>query len=336
MDFCYWQYLFSSLCGAKRKDGNNVQHSSISGTYLRFFSLPELNDATNGFKEELGRGSFGIVYKGVLKSASGNAVAVKKWDKLAQEREREFKTEVSAIGRTHHKHLVQLLGFCNEGLNRLLVYEFMGNGTLANLIFAITRPDWSLRGRISLEIARGLLYLHEEYNVPIIHCDIKPQNVLLDQDFTTKISDFGLSKLLLSDQSRTRTMIRGTRGYVAPEWFKNVPISARVDVYSFGVVLLEIICCRRSVEMELEEERSAILTDWAYDCYVEGRLDALVDNDEAATADKSRLCQWLMIALWCIQEDPLKQPTMKMVVQMLEGYLEVPSPPCPPSFIAFN
>ena len=117
---------------------------------------------------------------------------------------------------------------------------------------------------------------------------------------------------------------------MAPEWFKNVPVSAKVDVYSFGVVLLEIICCRRSVEMELEEERSAILTDWAYDCYVEGRLDVLVDNDKAAMADKSRACKWLMIALWCIQEDPLKRPAMKMIVQMLEGYLEVPSPPMPP------
>ncbi|KAH9777067.1 G-type lectin S-receptor-like serine/threonine-protein kinase LECRK4 [Citrus sinensis] len=314
----------------KRKDGNKVQRSSISETNLRFFSLVELNEATNGFEEELGRGSFGIVYKGVFKSASGNAVAVKKLDELAQEREREFKTEVSAIGRTHHKNHVQLLGFCDEGLNRLLVYEFMGIGTLANLLFASPRPDWSLRVRISLEIARGLLYLHGECNVPIIHCDIKPQNILLDQDFTAKISDFGLSKLLLSDQSRTRTMIRGTRGYVAPEWFKNVPVSAKVDVYSFGVVLLKIICCKRSVEMELGEERSAILTDWAYDCYVEGKLDVLVDNDKAAMADKSRACKWLMIALWCIQEDPLKRPAMKMIVQMLEGYLEVPSPPMPP------
>ncbi|KAK9198342.1 hypothetical protein WN944_013526 [Citrus x changshan-huyou] len=313
----------------KRKDGNKVQRSSISETNLRFFSLVELNEATNGFEEELGRGSFGIVYKGVFKSASGNAVAVKKLDELAQEREREFKTEVSAIGRTHHKNHVQLLGFCDEGLNRLLVYEFMGIGTLANLLFASPRPDWSLRVRISLEIARGLLYLHGECNVPIIHCDIKPQNILLDQDFTAKISDFGLSKLLLSDQSRTRTMIRGTRGYVAPEWFKNVPVSAKVDVYSFDVVLLKIICCKRSVEMELGEERSAILTDWAYDCYVEGKLDVLVDNDKAAMADKSRACKWLMIALWCIQEDPLKRPAMKMIVQMLEGYLEVPSPPMP-------
>ncbi|KAL9438867.1 hypothetical protein AB3S75_024520 [Citrus x aurantiifolia] len=316
----------------RRKYENNVQDSSTSETNLRFFSYNELKEATGGFKEELGRGSFGIVYKGVLKSASGEAIAVKKLDRLAQERDREFKSEVSVIGRTHHKNLVQLLGFCDEALNRLLVYEFMGNGTLANLIFAIPKPDWNLRVRISLEIARGLVYLHEECNVPIIHCDIKPQNILLDNYFSAKISDFGLSKLLLSDQSRTHTMIRGTRGYVAPEWFKNAPVSAKVDVYSFGVMLLEIICCRRSVEMEVEEEGRAILTDWAYDCYAEGRLDVLVDSDEPAMADRSRLQKWLMIAMWCIREDPSIRPTMKVVLQMLGGLLEVPNPPCPSSF----
>ncbi len=107
--------------------------------------------------------------------------------------------------------------------------------------------------------------MHEECEIPIIHCDIKPQNILLDENFTARISDFGLAKLLLSNQTRTKTMIRGTRGYVAPEWFKNVPVTAKVDVYSFGVMLLEIICCRRSLVMEAEEEEMAILTDWAYD-----------------------------------------------------------------------
>ncbi|XP_031262138.1 G-type lectin S-receptor-like serine/threonine-protein kinase LECRK3 [Pistacia vera] len=317
----------------KRKYGNdNFQDSSNSESNLRFFTYNELNEATDYFKEELGRGSFGTVYKGVLRTGSRNAIAVKKLDKLAQEREREFKTEVSAIGRTHHKNLVQLLGYCDEGTNRLLVYEFMSNGTLANFLFALPRPDWNLRVRISLEIARGLVYLHEECSVLVIHCDIKPQNILLDQYFTAKISDFGLSKLLLSDQSRTRTMIRGTRGYVAPEWFKNVAVSAKVDVYSYGVMLLEIICCRRSVVMEIEEERRAILTDWAYDCYVERRLDVLVNEDEMAMADKCRLQKWLMVAIWCIQEDPSKRPTMKTVLNMLEGYLEVHEPPCPSSF----
>ncbi|KAK2650310.1 hypothetical protein Ddye_017799 [Dipteronia dyeriana] len=315
----------------KREAGNNAQDSSVSVRNMRCFTYKELEEATDGFKEELGRGSFGIVYKGDLRPGSRNAIAVKKLDKLVQEREREFETELSAIGRTHHKNLVQLLGFCHEGVHRVLVYEFMGNGNLANFLFAIPKPDWNLRVRIALEIAKGLVYLHEECNIPIIHCDIKPQNILLDQHFIAKISDFGLSKLLLSNQSRTLTMVRGTRGYVAPEWFKTVPVTAKVDVYSFGVMLLEIICCRRSVEMECEEENRAILTDWACECYVERRLDVLVDDDKAAMADKARLHKWLMIAIWCIQEDPSKRPTMKLVMQMLEGFSEVPQPPSFPS-----
>lgn len=167
---------------------------------------------------------------------------------------------------------------------------------------------------------------------PIIHCDIKPQNILLDDDFTARISDFGLAKLLQSDQTRTCTGIRGTRGYVAPEWFKNVPITVKVDVYSFGVMLLEIICCRKSVAVEFGEEDRAILTDWAYDCYIEERLHELVENDEVAMGDIGKLQRWVMIAIWCIQEDPSRRPTMKMVTQMLEGFVEVSVPPVPSTF----
>ncbi|KAL7165015.1 hypothetical protein ACSBR2_040828 [Camellia fascicularis] len=177
---------------------------------------------------------------------------------------------------------------------------------------------------MALGIARRLVYLHEDCNGPIIHCNIKPQNILIDENFTARISDFGLAKSLLLNQTRTHTGIRGTRGYVAPEWFKNVPVTVKVDVYSFGVMLLEIICCRKSVAKEFGEEEKAILTDWAYDCYMNGRLELLVDNDEAAIEDNMTLCRWILIAIWCIQEDPSKRPTMKMVTQMLEGYVDVP------------
>lgn len=233
---------------------------------------------------------------------------------------------MTAIGKTHHKNLVQLLGYCNEGPHRLLVYEFMSNGSLANFLFGIPRPDWFQRVKVALGIARGLVYLHEECSTPIIHCDIKPQNILIDDLFIPRISDFGLAKSLLYNQTRTHTGIRGTRGYVAPEWFKNVPVTVKVDVYSFGVMLLEIICCRKSVVQESEDEERAILVDWAYDCFKEGSIDALVDNDDAAMNDIETLRRWVMIAIWCIQEDPLRRPTMSMVIQMLEGYVEVPIP----------
>ncbi|OVA20881.1 Protein kinase domain [Macleaya cordata] len=139
----------------------------------------------------------------------------------------------------------------------------------------------------------------------------------------------------MNDQTRTTTGIRGTRGYVAPEWFRNTPITVKVDVYSFGVMLLEIICCRKSIELELGEEVKAILTDWAYDCYRKGKLQDLVENDEDAMNDMRRFERLVMIAIWCIQEEPSLRPSMKKVTQMLEGVLEVSVPPCPYQFSTF-
>ncbi|XP_028762665.1 G-type lectin S-receptor-like serine/threonine-protein kinase LECRK1 [Neltuma alba] len=309
--------------------------SSFVETNMHSFTYQALKEATHGFSEDLGRGSFGIVYKGTLNSITKTTVvAVKRLDRIAPEREREFRNELNAIGRTCHRNLVKLIGFCDEGVHRLLVYEFMSNGALADILFRQPKPVWNLRVRFALGIARGLLYLHEECETPTIHCDIKPQNILIDEHFMPKISDFGLAKLLYSNKSRTHTMIRGTRGYVAPEWFKSVPVTAKVDVYSYGVMLLEIICCRRSLEMDRDEmeEGQAILIDWVYDCYMEGRIDVLVENDKEAIADMGRLKKWVMIAIWCIQENPETRPSMKNVMQMLEGLIEVPSPPFPSSF----
>ncbi|RZC68432.1 hypothetical protein C5167_031671 [Papaver somniferum] len=307
------------------------QHKSTTlRSSLRSFTYLELEEATDGFKQELGRGAFGIVYKGSIEEiGSTEFIAVKKLDKVFGEGEKEFKTEVSAIGQTHHKNLVRLLGFCDEGKQRLLVYEFMSNSSLADHLFGICKPDWNQRVQIAFGISRGLMYLHEECSTQIIHCDIKPQNILLDDNFTARISDFGLAKLLVSNQTRTYTGIRGTRGYVAPEWFRNTPVSAKVDVYSFGVMLLEIICCRKGVEIELgEEEVKAILTDWAYDCFRNGKLQNLVEDEEVMN-DMKRFERLVMIAIWCIQEEPSLRPSMKKVTQMLEGVLEVSVPPCP-------
>ncbi|OVA03662.1 Protein kinase domain [Macleaya cordata] len=316
-----------------KKLRKNYQEQSVLRSNLRSFTYQELEEATGGFKEELGRGAFGIVYKGVIgEMGLKSYIAVKKLDKVVQEGEKEFKTEVSIIGQTHHKNLVRLLGFCEEGENRLLVYEFMNNGSLAERLFGISKLDWNRRVQIAFGIARGLLYLHEECSTQIIHCDIKPQNILLDDCFTAKISDFGLAKLLMNEQTRTRTGIRGTRGYVAPEWFRRTPITVKVDVYSFGVMLLEIICCRKSVELELGGEEKALLTDWVYDSYIAGKLRDLVENDEDAMNDMRRLERLVMIAIWCIQEEPSFRPSMKKVTQMLEGVLDVPVPPCPYPF----
>uniref|UniRef100_A0A1D1ZKY8 Receptor-like serine/threonine-protein kinase n=1 Tax=Anthurium amnicola TaxID=1678845 RepID=A0A1D1ZKY8_9ARAE len=318
-----------------------VQGVSLRGAHLLhlcFFTYGELEKATGKFQEELGEGSFGVVYRGDMElDGQMVPVAVKKLQGMAQRGEEEFATEVKVIGQTHHRNLVGLLGFCNEGPHRLLVYEYMRNGSLAGYLFGGVgeRPGWEQRVQIADGVARGLVYLHEECGSQIIHCDIKPQNVLLDGDLTARISDFGLAKLLGKSQTRTNTAIRGTKGYVAPEWFRNVPVTSKVDVYSFGVVLLEIVCCRRNVPVPAADPSGddPILTDWAYDCYRYGELSALVGEDDEAMADRVRLGRLVTVALWCVQEEPSVRPSMKEVCQMLEGTVDVPVPPDPTSSI---
>ncbi|XP_071719078.1 G-type lectin S-receptor-like serine/threonine-protein kinase LECRK3 [Rutidosis leptorrhynchoides] len=295
-------------------------------TNVPHYTYQELVEVTSDFKDELGKGAFGIVYKGVIGT---NIVAVKKLDRAFQDADKEFKTEINAIARTHHKNLVQLLGYCDDGEQRLLIYEYMSNGTLSDFLFGDMRPTWKQRSYIGVGIAKGLSYLHEGCTTQVIHCDIKPQNILLDEYYNAKIADFGLAKLLMMSASATSTGIRGTKGYIAPEWFRNTPITVKVDVYSFGVLLLEIISCRKSLLFESGNEDRAILTDWAWDCYKEGRIDAFVENDLEALDDYKNLTTFLMVGLWCVQENPLLRPTMRMVTQSLEGVIEVIEPPCP-------
>uniref|UniRef100_A0A2N9F0M8 Receptor-like serine/threonine-protein kinase n=1 Tax=Fagus sylvatica TaxID=28930 RepID=A0A2N9F0M8_FAGSY len=320
-------YMFKIRVLRYKRLKENETWGLTKGLTSNLFSYDELRRATNGFKNELGKGSFGTVYKGVLYKGK-KLVAVKRLEKLVEEGEREFRAEMRAIGRTHHKNLVQLLGYCAEGSKRLLVYEYMSNGSLADVLFkGLRRPDWDERVRIALDVARGILYLHEECKAPIIHCDIKPQNILMDDFWTAKISDFGLAKLLMPDQTRTFTMVRGTRGYLAPEWHKNTPISVKADVYSYGMVLLEIICCRG--HMELKEEtrpEEIVLSNWVYKCFVARELNKIVSGEEV---DKSTLENMVKVGLWCIQDEPVLRPSMKSVVLMLEGITDIAIPPCP-------
>ncbi|KAL0425565.1 UNVERIFIED_CONTAM: G-type lectin S-receptor-like serine/threonine-protein kinase LECRK4 [Sesamum radiatum] len=296
---------------------------------IRRYTYKELEDATEGFKQQLGRGSFGTVYKGVIHSNPMRHIAIKKLDMAEKEGENEFTTEVNAVGQTHHKNLVNLLGYCDEGTNRLLVYEYMSNGSLASLLFSTSRPRWNQRLQIAFGIARGLTYLHEECSTQIIHCDVKPQNILLDEYLIPKISDFGLAKLLLSEQSRAaRTHIRGTVGYFAPEWFRKASITSKVDVYSFGVMLLEIVCCMSSVKFAMGDQEEA-LTDWVYDCYSQEKLEMLVEDDEEAMNDMNGVARLVMVAIWCIQEDPSLRPSMRRVTQLLEGVAQLSDPPRP-------
>ncbi|XP_028773981.1 G-type lectin S-receptor-like serine/threonine-protein kinase LECRK3 [Neltuma alba] len=303
---------------------------------LKTFSFQELREATKGFKNKLGRGAFGTVYSGILTLEGEQVeVAVKQLEKAEDQdeiREKEFVTEVQVIGLTHHRNLVRLLGFCNERNHRLLVYEMMKNGSLSSLLFGEgDKPRWEDRAKIALEVARGLLYLHEECDPQIIHCDIKPQNVLLDSNYTAKVSDFGVAKLLKKDRTRTSTNVRGTMGYMAPEWLKNAPVTAKVDVYSFGVMLLETIFCRRHIELHPSQDEGEgedmILIDWVLYSAKEGNLRVMVDHDVEALNDFNRFERMTMVGLWCLSPNPAVRPTMKKVTQMLEGAMEVGVPP---------
>ncbi|KAJ3672933.1 hypothetical protein LUZ60_006307 [Juncus effusus] len=292
---------------------------------LKKFAYEEVQLATADFREELGSGAFGTVYKGEL--STGTYIAVKRLHRLSNHAKREFINEMQSIGRTYHKNLVKLLGFCNEGTYRMLIYEYMSHGSLTNYLFGETRPPWSQRVKIAISIARGIRYLHEECDTQIIHCDIKPPNILLDHNIIPKISDFGLAKLLYADHTQTTTFIRGTKGYVAPEWFRNTPITAKVDVYSFGVMLLEIICCKRNLERNTTEEIDEVLIYLVSDCVRDGRINQLVKGDDEALADMATVERFVRVAILCVQEEPSQRPSMHDVSSMLEGIVPVYAPP---------
>ncbi|KAF8763003.1 hypothetical protein HU200_008851 [Digitaria exilis] len=293
------------------------------------FRYKDLQLITNNFSADklLGRGSFGSVFKGYLQD--GTAVAIKKLQGVRQG-EKQFRAETSTIGRIHHVNLIKLLGFCSEGDHRLLVYEYMPHGSLDGLLFdsnnAVLLP-WNTRHQIAIGVAKGLTYLHDKCRDCIIHCDVKPQNILLDASFAPKVSDFGLAKLLGRDFSRVMTTMRGTIGYLAPEWISGTAITTKADVFSYGMMLFEIISHKRNVdhgrkffpvlvaEKLIEEE--------------EGDVPALLDADVAGDVDVEELERACMVACWCVQEDESMRPTMGAVVQMLEGLLQVNMPPVP-------
>ncbi|PWA55324.1 S-locus glycoprotein domain-containing protein [Artemisia annua] len=308
-----------------RSISENIDFGLISDHFtLRSFSFDELHKATDGFMNPISRNSRGEVYKGFIADGK-KAIAVKKLHRMIDGG--GFRAEITAIAQTHHRNLVRLVGFCIHGATKLLVYEFMSNGSLADLLLnSETQIGWKDRVRVALDVARGILYLHEECETRIIHCNINPQNILFDDSWTAKISDFGLSKLLRPNQSGTLTDVRGTRGYFAPEWHNNTLISTKVDIYSFGVVLLEILCCSGEMEIDVPSDNKITLSNWVYNCFLNKELYRLIGDEEV---DINMYEKMVKIGLLCIQDDPDARPSIKNVILMLEGTTDIPIPPSP-------
>lgn len=291
----------------------------LQATYLpKRFIYQELKSATGNFHKKLGGGGFGSVFEGSLRDDT--KIAVKRLDQFGQGR-KEFLAEVKTIGNIHHVSLVRLIGFCAENSHKLLVYEYMSNGSLDKWIFKRSSEDsleWKIRKKIILDIAKGLAYLHEDCKMRIAHLDIKPQNILLDDNFDAKLSDFGMARLIDRNQNQVITQVRGTRGYMAPEWLTK-KITEKVDVYSFGVVILEIICGRKNIDHSQSNEDDCLLLPVVKQKAEENQLSDLVDKCTSMQQYIEEAEEMIRIAIWCLQSDPAKRPSMATLVKVLEG-----------------
>ncbi|KAK8464388.1 hypothetical protein PHAVU_011G197700 [Phaseolus vulgaris] len=294
------------------------------------YGYREIKKMSRGYKVKLGEGGYGSVYKGKLRS--GSEVAIKMLKKSKADGQ-DFMNEVASIGRIHHVNVVHLIGYCAEGQKRALVYEYMPNGSLDKYIFSKEESiplSYEKTYEISLGIARGIAYLHQGCDVQILHFDIKPHNILLDDDFIPKVSDFGLAKLYpVEDKSVALTMARGTLGYMAPELFYNNVggVFNKADVYSFGMLLMEMGSRRRNSNPHAEHSSQQYFPFWIYDQIKDEKETHIEDASEE---DKIMVKKMYVVSLWCIQLKPNDRPSMKRVVEMLEEKVEsLEMPPKP-------
>nr|XP_043625692.1 G-type lectin S-receptor-like serine/threonine-protein kinase SD2-5 [Erigeron canadensis] len=308
----------------KLRSGTDMEEEyidSVPGMPTRF-TFEELKTATENFTKKLGQGGFGSVFEGTLEDNS--KIAVKCLEGVGRVN-KSFLAEVESIGSIHHVNLVRLRGFGAWKSQRFLVYDFMSNGSLDKWIYHGNGESvlgWECRKKIILDIAKGLAYLHEDCRQKIIHLDIKPQNILLDEDFNAKVSDFGLSKLIDRGQSHVTTTMKGTPGYMAPEWLSSV-ITEKVDVYSFGIVLLEILCGRRNFDRSQPEETCHLLEVFQR-CWEQGTLLDIVDKySEDMQTHGSEVVEMMKVASWCLQTNFTRRPPMSSVVNVLEGRMNV-------------
>ncbi|GLT69729.1 hypothetical protein SLA2020_418570 [Shorea laevis] len=328
--------IFSGLM--KKDDCENIEAFLRDNMHLALkrYSFKNVTKMTNNFRDKLGEGGFGSVYKGKL--SNGSQVAVKVLDKSKDNGE-AFINEVASISRTSHVNIVTLLGFCFKDHIRVLIYEFVPNGSLEKLIHEESALNgyhhlkWETLHQIAIGIARGLEYLHCRCNTRILHFDIKPHNILLDNDFCPKISDFGLAKLCPKRESIvSMTGVRGTIGYIAPEVFcRNIGrVSHKSDVYSYGMMILDMVGARKNINAE-SDHSSEYFPQWIYRrLELDEELGFWSSMNEN---DKERARKMIIVGLWCIQTHPSNRPPMYRVVEMLQGNLDSLEIP-PKSFLS--
>eukprot|EP00253_Pinus_taeda_P005395 PITA_05395 len=318
--------------GVSGSGSESLFHSQI------VFSLDTLTEATGGFDENnrLGEGGFGAVYKGI--TSDGTEIAVKKLSLRSAQGTTEFMNEVQLVTKIQHRNLVQLLGCCVDGPERLLVYEYLPNKSLDTFLFDPEKRrvlDWQKRYNIIIGIARGLLYLHVDSQLRIIHRDVKVNNILLDDKLNPKIADFGLARLFPGDETHVQTRVAGTYGYMAPEYAMFGQLSVKSDVYSFGVVLLEIVSGRRNTEIRLPQEMKNLL-EWGWRLCDEGNLLDMIDPTIVGCCPQEQALRCIHVGLLCVQADVSNRPEMPDVVLMLSSNsVGIPNP-TKPAFVSIS
>ncbi|KAB2004068.1 hypothetical protein ERO13_D11G164800v2 [Gossypium hirsutum] len=301
--------------------------SLLPSDLCRRFSIVEIKEATLNFDEQfiIGSGGFGHVYKGCIDGGS-TTVAIKRLDSSSRQGIREFQTELELLSKLRHVNLVSLIGFCDDLGEMILVYEYMARGTLRDHLYKTKNPplSWKRRLEICIGAARGLQYLHAGVKQAIIHRDIKSTNILLDENWVAKVSDFGLSRLGPTDifQSHVSTVVKGSVGYVDPEYYRKQQLTEKSDVYSFGVVLFEVLCARPAMIPGLPKDQIS-LARWAKICLKRGSLESIVDPN--LMGDISPLClkKFGELAESCIKDEGIERPIMNEVVWGLEFALQV-------------
>ncbi|KAL7212053.1 hypothetical protein ACSBR2_014837 [Camellia fascicularis] len=304
------------------------------------YNFDTISVATDNFSDanKLGQGGFGVVYKGRL--PNGQKIAVKRLSRDSEQGELEFKNEIMLVAKLQHRNLVRLFGFCLEGTERLLIYEYVTNSSLDHFIFdAINRAylDWDRRYNIIGGIARGLLYLHEDSRLRIIHRNLKASNVLLDAEMNPKISDFGMARLFVLDETQGNTSrIVGTYGYMAPEYVRHGQFSVKSDVFSFGVLILEIVSGQKNNCFHNGENVEDLLC-YAWKSWREGIASNIIDPTlRDGSGSLREMIRCIHIGLLCVQENVAARPTMAVVVLMLNSFSLTLSPPSEPAFFVHS